>query len=358
MSTYPRIRHATPDDVPRILEIAHQYRDALGYVHPMALREHISARSVLVTEWFGNIWGFVEYHARRDGWQTVYHLAVDKHATGQGMGRYLLYAVPCPIRLKVTADNVCANAFYHHTGMRVARTEAGKKRQLLVYERRVLYELVKGGARSIPDIAQQAGMAYGVRGDYTAYAWPFAVDIDFEAYRLGAMTWADYLQQVSRNHPVQAMVVDYGPHQPSRRVLYQQIRDLRALGVLRILVCPKFERAIAHTPRWCITALSVPSAYAGWLPDDFKMLKGRRVHLLGGEVRLQQELAARVAACGGRVISMDGSLHTKAGAFGRVFDGTRWQQTAGQETATLILESSRRIAEYVQGKPIQLPLAI
>lgn len=354
---YPRIRHATLDDVPRLLEIARQYRSELGYVHPVALREHIARRTVLVCEWFGNIYGFVDYHARRDGWQTIYHLAVDKHLQGQGIGRQLLYAVPCPMRLKVTADNP-ANVFYTNAGMQLVSTEAGKKRALNVYELRTMYALVKGGVPAAPELARRSGMAYGIRGDYKAYAWPYAVDIDFEAFRLGKMTWRDYLGQVREHNPVQAMVVDYGPAQPSRRVLYQQIRDLRALGVLRILVCPKADYAIGHTPSWCITALSVPSSYAGWLPDDFKALKGRRIHLLGGEVRLQRELAAAAAVCGGVVISMDGSLHTKAGAFGRVFDGTRWRQTSGRDTNDLIVQSGAQMTRFVQTVPEQLPMAI
>src|SRR5690606_19035862 len=274
--TYPRLRHATPDDVPRILELARQYRDELGYVHPVALREHIHRRTVLVAEWYGNVWGFVDYHARRDGWQTIYHLAVDKHVTGQGIGRQLLYAVPCPMRLKVTTDNT-ANVFYAGAGMQLVATEAGKKRELDVYELRVLgiFCMGNGAGDTYPHIARESGVAYGTRSSERARAWPYMLDIDWREQSAGKLTWQDYMQQVARYHPVQAMCADY-EHPGQRRQLYQQIRDLHAAGVLRIMVCPKFPGAVAHIPHWCIVAVSVPSSYAGFIPDSDE-LTGRRV---------------------------------------------------------------------------------
>lgn len=355
---YPKIRRATSEDVNRIIAISRQYRDELGFVQKVALCERISRKTVLVTELDGYICGFVDYYARLDGWQTVRHLAVDKHFIGQGIGRQLLYAIPCPIRLKVTVDNP-ANSFYAGAGMQYIRTEPGKKRPLNVYELKTMFALVKGNAPKIPELARASGMAYGIRGDCKAYAWPFMVDVDFEAYQRGDMTWGDYLDQVRANNPVQAMVVDYGLEgQPNRRVLYEQIRDLRSLGILRIMVCPKADYAIGHTPSWCITALSVPSSYAGWLPDDFKTLKGRRLHLLGGEVRLQRKIAAMAAVCGGKVISMDGSHHTVAAAHGRVFTGGRFVQTYGNPTNDLIAESGAQITRFVQAAPEQIPLAL
>lgn len=358
MEVYPVIRRGTFGDLQRITEIIRQYRDELGYVHPRGLRDHIAAETVLVVEWFGNVWGIVEYHARRDGWQTVRHLAVDKHATGEGLGRQLLYAVPCPLRLKVTVDNERANRFYTGAGLQWVGTEPGRKRPLNVYELRRLIVMVKGGVVKAPEQARASGMAYGVRGDYRAYDWPYMMDVDFEGYLSGKTTWADYLERIDHYRPVQAMCVDYGPHQPSREVLYDQICDLRERGVQRVMVCPKFEGAIDHIPAGCIVALSVPSSLAGWLPNDFKVLGGRRVHLLGGSPQMQREIAARVETCGGVVISADGNLHTKAGAYGRVFEHGRWSQTEGQDTNELIVRSGTHITQFLQTVPEQMPMAL
>lgn len=352
---YPRIRVATHDDVPGILRIAHQYRNELGYVHPVALREHIARHTVLVAVQDNNLLGFVDYHSRRDGWQTVYHLATDRAHTAQGVGRQLLYAVPCPIRLKVTADNP-ANQFYAGAGMQLVASEPGKRQPLNIYELRVLYVLVKGGVPQLPDIARATGMAYGVRGDYKAYSWPFMVDVDFESFLSGALIWSDYLSQIRVCNPVQAMVVDYGQHQPSRDVLYQQINDLRMMGITRIMVCPKFEGAFADIPPDCIIALSVPSKMAGWLPNDYGVLRGRKVHLLGGEVERQRRVAALVTQAGGTVISMDGNSHTKAAAFGRLYTGNRWIQTTGRTSFDLIAESGANIRASVQHPHEQLVL--
>lgn len=342
---YPRIRTATPDDVPRLLEIARQYRAELGYVHPVALREHIGKRTVLVAEWYGNVWGFVDYHARRDGWQTVYHLAVDKHMRGQGIGRQLLYAVPCPMRLKVTQDNP-ANVFYAGAGMQLASTEAGKKRPLNVYELRVLgiFCMGNGKADTYPRVARESGLAYGTRSSEQARAWPYMLDVDWKQFNAGKLTWDAYMQMVREYHPVQAMCVDY--ERPSqRRALYAQIRDLRNAGVLRVLVCPKFSGAVAHIPSWCIVAVSVPSTYAGYVPDGAE-LTGRRVHLLGGSPHAQRRWMLRLQGAGAKVVSFDGNSHEKKAQQMGWFDGAQWRVTGEQKTApyeSLCIDSGRNI---------------
>lgn len=326
---YPRIRHATLDDKSRLLEIAHQYRAELGYVHPVALSEHITKRTVLVAEWFGNVWGFVDYHARRDGWQTIYHLVVDKHMLGQGLGRQLLYAVPCPMRLKVTQSNP-ANAFYTGAGMQFVRTEAGKKQALNVYELRVLgiFCMGNGKADTFPRVARESGLAYGTRSSEQARVWPYMLDVDWKQFNAGKLTWADYMHLIAQYHPVQAMCVDY-EHPDQRRQLYQQIRDLRNAGVLRVMVCPKFDGAVAHIPRWCVVAVSVPSSYAGFVPDGAE-LAGRRVHLLGGSPHAQRRWMLRLQGAGAKVVSFDGNSHEKVAQKAKLFLDGKWQQANGR----------------------------
>jgi GNAT superfamily N-acetyltransferase len=344
---YPHIRHATAYDVERILEIARQYRSELGYVHPVALRKNITARTVLVVEWFGSVWGFVDYHARRDGWHTIYHIAVDKHMAGQGLGRNLLYAVPTPMRLKVTQDNAPANAFYLGAGMRLAATETGKARALNVYELRVLGVLVMGNGKgdTFPRIARASGWAYGTRHCEQARDWPFMVDIHWRDYE-----WQDYLHKLAQWRPVQAMVADYeSPAQ--RRQLYRQIRDVRANNVLRVMVCPKFAGAVAHIPSWCIVAVSVPSKYAGYVPPLHE-LRGRRVHLLGGSPVQQCKWQVVLQGAGALVASADGNSHQRKAQQAGWWDGAQWQVIGARsmrdgEYEQLMIDSGRNIVKML-----------
>ncbi len=127
------IRYATDDDLSVVKRIANQYRAELGYVMWPALREAISRQELFVAESGGIIVVFCHWHARCDGWHTIYEIAVDKSRHGEHIGRALVEAVPLPKRLKCTVDNP-ANQFYEHIGMRHARTERGRKRQLHVWE--------------------------------------------------------------------------------------------------------------------------------------------------------------------------------------------------------------------------------
>ncbi len=322
---YPLIRKATEHHVTGIMEIAHQYRNELGYVHPAGLRSHIKAGTVLVCEKDSDLLGFVEWHARQDGWNTVYHLAVDRQATRQGFGRQLLYAVPCPIRLKVTADNDTATRFYESAGMNFAGTESGKKRALNIYELKVLgiFCMGNGAGDTFPAISRASGMAYGTRSSERARAWPYMLDIDWKKFNDGHFSWNDYMRLVCEYHPVQAMCIDYeSPTQ--RRQLERQISDLRSAGVLRIMVCPKFHGAVNHIPADCIVAVSVPSTYGGYIPE-YTEIAGRQIHLLGGSPHAQKEYAVKLQGGGATIISFDGNSHQRAAAVGRVFSSGIWQ---------------------------------
>jgi hypothetical protein len=141
------------------------------------------------------------------------------------------------------------------------------------------------------------------------------MDINWKKY-----DWQDYLNKIESHNPVMAMVPDY-EHPSQRRRLYQQIRDLKQRGVLRVMVCPKWEGAIAHIPSWCVVAISVPSGYAGYVPP-LEQLQGRSVHLLGGSPKKQREYMLKIAGAGGYVISADGNSH--AAKKSSVWNGSQW----------------------------------
>lgn len=311
-----QIQRAKLDDIPAIKQIANQYKNELGFVNRAALIESVSRRELFVATLrpHNDVVGFVNWHARRDGWHTIYELAVHRDYVGRGIGRALLYAVPTPTRLKCTADNP-ANEFYEGAGMALVRTEQGRKRALNVWERRILSILVKGNNQKIPEIARRSGMAYGTRHTETPRAWPYMVDIEWQNY-----DWLDYMHKIRRWRPVSAMC-SYYEHPDQRRRLYRQIRDLRTAGVLRIMVCPKFAGAVAHIPLWCVVAVSVPSSYAGFVPEPDE-LTGRHIHLLGGSPHKQRDMITKHD-----VLSVDGNAHTRAAALGSWWTGTQWKST-------------------------------
>lgn len=128
------VRFAKESDIQSILKIAHQYRNELGYVNAAGLRENMARRSLIVATYSGVIVGFCNYRACRDGWQTVYEIAVDKSHRDENIGAGLLAAVPGPVRLKCTTDNT-ANKFYERQGFKNMGIHEGKKRPLNTWQR-------------------------------------------------------------------------------------------------------------------------------------------------------------------------------------------------------------------------------
>lgn len=342
------IRRATSNDKPQIAAIWRKNAAMLGGVVMQAINKGITTRQLHVAEIDGAIAGFVEYHKRRDGVSVIYHIAVADEYRGQDVGRWLVWSVPCPVRLKVTADNERAIRFYKHIHFQQIAQETTKSgRELLVLELRSLFIQCAGNNRKFPDICRATGIAYGSRHDDQFRAQPFMMDINWKKY-----DWSDYLQKIETHRPVMAMVPDYErPEQ--RRMLYQQIRDLKMRGVLRIMVCPKWDGAIAHIPSWCVVAVSVPSGYAGYIPP-LHQLKGRSVHLLGGSPKKQREYMLKIAGVGGRVISADGNSH--AAKKSSVWNGSQWVKVPKEyayydrvhDQILSITSSMQTTAEYKQ----------
>jgi hypothetical protein len=321
-----RIRKATPADVAACDRIARAYKSELGFVRRDKLTKSASKGLLHVGEIDGVVRGFVEYNTptrgANRGYSVVYHLATERGWGGYGIGRNLLYSVPTPIRLKCTVDNSTANTFYAGAGMRLTATEPGKKRALNVWELRILPILVQGTNRQMPRVARASGMAYGTREIEIPREWVYQVDIDLAAAEgdWRRYEWGRYLRKIQQWRPAAALVVDY--FEPDQKAtMLRQIEDLKGLGVLNILVCPKFEGAVKDIPQDCIVAISIPSTYAGYVPPLHE-LTGRRVHLLGGTPvqwfgqkgkRRNKSATGYVAmfqGAGATVVSVDGNSHT------------------------------------------------
>ena len=127
------IRYAVEGDLPAVKRIANQYKAELGYVMWPTLREAVAKQELYVAEYGRQIVGFCNWHCRRDGWHTIYEIAVEKTRRGEHIGRALLDAVPNPKRLKCTTGNP-ANGFYNHCGMTNVGIDEGRKRPLNIWE--------------------------------------------------------------------------------------------------------------------------------------------------------------------------------------------------------------------------------
>jgi hypothetical protein len=205
----------------------------------------------------------------------------------------------------------------------------------------VKYVLVRGGDKNAPTIAKESGWLYGVRNDYTVYSEDiYMLDIHWTNY-----VWADYLELVKKLRPTVAMVADY--EQPSqRRKLYRQIRDLKPL-VQKVMVCPKFNGAIAHIPSFCMIAVSIPTSYAGFLPP-MEELRGRKLHLLGGNPQKQADFIRKANGAGAKVISLDANYHVRKAGLGQFWQYGKWVQTRGKQwtNTELAIESGKSLRRF------------
>lgn len=213
----------------------------------------------------------------------------------------------------------------------------------------------RGGDKQIESVLG-AGWHYGTRVDYTPYAPVYMLDVDFHSYlKLTTDTqredwWQHYLSKVAALRPKMAMVVDY--MEPAQRTtMYKQIRDLKALGVERIMVCPKFAGAIAHIPSWCIIAVSVPSTYAGYLPEPSE-LHGRRVHLLGGHPD-QWAYLAKYRYPDAQIISADGNVLADKAKRGQYWDAAAgtWRDVRNQHETEALKRMSAESIRYYMAQP-------
>jgi ribosomal protein S18 acetylase RimI-like enzyme len=134
------VRKARLDDLEAIKAIADSNRRELGFVRRAALSEGILRSEVYVGELGTELVGFVEYHHRRDGQTTLYHIAVAAKHRMQCVGKKLMQtlaseAIGCGKRrlvLKCPAE-LPANGFYQKLGFAILDIEEGKRRFLNVW---------------------------------------------------------------------------------------------------------------------------------------------------------------------------------------------------------------------------------
>ncbi|NBW12402.1 MAG: GNAT family N-acetyltransferase [Caulobacteraceae bacterium] len=351
------IRKAVPEDAIACDRIARQHKTALGWVMLQTIQRAIEDGTLHVATIDGVIRAFALYsvpsRGTNKGWNVVHTLATERGWQGMNIGRNLLYSVPTPIRLKCPSD-LPANKFYSQAGFQFAGLDHAKSGRVLnVWELRVLCIHVQGNNRKIPHVAYHSGMAYGSRHDDQKRDYCTMIDIYWEDYN-----WQDYVNQILNYKPTMAMVADYErPEQKS--VMLAQVEALEKAGVLTVMVCPKFHGAIKDIPPTCRIAVSVPSSYAGFLPNPDE-LRGRTVHLLGGSCIKQRKLITEYCGYGVKVLSVDGNNHQKDALYGRIFSESKIQKSTTSSKNNWVLNaiiSGRNIVKLINNADAHLQLS-
>lgn len=144
----PVYQHAESEHIDEIKAIADANRAALGFINRAKIEQMVGENRIIVALLGGKVVGFVAFrHRKTDTQTTLSEICLDQSVRGLGYGRGLIAALyqECllyhrtHILLKCTADSN-ANLFYNHLGFRRIATEAGKIRELHVWEMRVRRE--------------------------------------------------------------------------------------------------------------------------------------------------------------------------------------------------------------------------
>ena len=133
-------RLGTENDLIDIKKITNKLRNELGFVMNVALKDAILHDELLVAELDNKVIGFIHFHKRKDGWNTIHELGVLPDYQKLGIGKKLFNMIPKPVRLKTTVDNLTANAFYKYQGMENIGREKGKKRELNIWTKESVNE--------------------------------------------------------------------------------------------------------------------------------------------------------------------------------------------------------------------------
>lgn len=138
----PKFLKATTKQVASMKKIADANRDEVGFVNRAKFDQVIKEDRIIVAILRRKVIGFVIFrHRKTDTQTTLSEICLDHAVRGQGYGRGLINALHqdcilnCHtyIRLKCPAD-LAANAFYEHVGFQKVGMEAGKIRQLNIWE--------------------------------------------------------------------------------------------------------------------------------------------------------------------------------------------------------------------------------
>ncbi len=134
------VKVATAFDLAFIKALADVHRHEVGFIKQATLEVALAHQEILCTPQ-----GFLHFHHRRDRISTLYHICVSPHYRRQGVGSLLLSAWEensrnsgiTTLRLKCPLD-LPANGFYYRMGFSRVSIDPGKKRSLVVWEKKLL----------------------------------------------------------------------------------------------------------------------------------------------------------------------------------------------------------------------------
>lgn len=213
----------------------------------------------------------------------------------------------------------------------------------------MLIVYVRGGDKTAPEVSKYFDGG-GARSDYKTYERPTMLDWDFKK-RFDPHKWQKYLRAIEKDKPVLAMVPDYF-RSDEKLFMLRNVEQVKEAGAQYVMVCPKFAGAVADIPEHCIVAISVPTKYAGFLPERLEVI-GRKLHFLGGHP--DQHLALmRVQYAGIEVFSIDANVLAMQAGYGKWWSAYRgdWVQEPPHkyDTLTLSKRSAKMIVKYMSNR--------
>lgn len=291
------VRPATREDIPAVKKLADQNKHSIGFVNSAALAQNADKGWLLVAGLDKEIVGFLNPWHRRDGWTTVMELCVAQTHRRSGIAQLLVGVLPRPVRLKCTVDNVEGNAFYRALDFQLVRTEPGKTRALNIWELPAPsslkgFDLIfcAGGNPRMVRTAYNAGWLLGCRSDAShpkGYELSF-IDLN---YKDKAFDFERHLRRVAKYLPRYATVPDLSDKEVSTQDIERAVQQVERLQNFceMPLVVPKLPGQLSLLPRHIDIGYSVPTSYGGAAYSP-TLLRGRRVHLLGGSPHEQYRI--------------------------------------------------------------------
>ena len=178
-----------------------------------------------------------------------------------------------------------------------------------------------GGNPRLMDMAIEEGWLPGARSDMWAGVPLSFVDVDYKH-----PDWQKHLARVEKERPKYATVPDLSEKEVSGADIARALAQVEKIAPYCDvpLIVPKLSGQLDHIPDSIAIGYSVPSRYGG-ASYFIQELEGRRVHLLGGSPKKQQEVACYLEGIA-EVISADGNYATKmAQRYMEFWNGKRWQ---------------------------------